>query len=114
MTELPGGETPPLLRVAVERSSDAAVIRLDGELDCATAPDLDAALSRLLRDTAPPRRILVDADRLSFVDVSGLAPLVSAAHRLPAGSSLQLRNARRQVVRVIRLLDLADQLGLDR
>jgi anti-anti-sigma factor len=111
---LAGAETSPLLQVSVERSGDAAVIRLDGELDCATAPQLASAIGGLLRQQAPPRRLLVDADRLSFVDVSGLTPLVEASHRLPAGTSLQLRNARRQVVRVIRLLNLADQLGLDR
>lgn len=104
--------TPPLLRVSVERSDDAAVVRLDGELDCATAPDVERVLSEILMSEQPPRRIYVDADRLAFVDVSGLAPLVQASRRLPDGE-LQLRNARRQVVRVIRLLDLADELGLD-
>jgi len=102
----------PLLRVTVERSADAAVVRLDGELDCATAPQVERALAEVLTSEQPPRRIYVDADRLAFIDVSGLAPLVHAAHRLPEGE-LQLRNARRQVIRVIRLLDLADRLGLD-
>ena len=105
--------SPPLLRVSVERSDDAAVIRLDGELDCATAGDVDAAIARVLASDPPPHRIYVDADRLSFVDVSGLAPLVRARHQLPDGASMQVRNARRQVIRVIRLLDLAEQLGLD-
>lgn len=105
--------TQPLLRVSVERSGDAAVMRLDGELDCATAGQIETAINDLLRGAQPPRRILVDADRLSFVDVSGLTPLVRATHRLPEGASMQVRNARRQVIRVIRLLDLADQLGLD-
>lgn len=103
----------PLLRVSVARSGDAATIRLDGELDIATAGQLEEAIGRLLESEPAPRRICVDADRLSFVDVSGLAPLTRAAHRLPSGASMQLRNARRQVIRVIRLLDLADELGLD-
>jgi anti-anti-sigma factor len=105
--------SPPLLRVSVEQSGDVAVIRLDGELDCATAGQVDMAINRVLESDPPARRIFVDADRLSFIDVSGLDPLVRATHRLPSGGSIQLRNARRQVVRVIRLLDLADRLGLD-
>jgi anti-anti-sigma factor len=105
-------QPPPLLRVSVEKRDDAAVVRLDGELDFATAPQVEDALSQILTSDQPPRRIYVDADRLAFADVSGLAPLVKAAQRLPHGE-LQLRNARRQVVRVIRLLDLADALGLD-
>jgi anti-sigma B factor antagonist len=109
-----GAETPPLLRISVERAGDTAHIGLDGELDCSTAGQLDAALRRLLAERPPPRRFLVNAERLSFADVSGLAPLVRAAHKMPAGGTLQLRNAQRQVIRVIRLLSLADELGLDR
>lgn len=109
-----GPQALPLLRVSSERAGDSVVVRLEGELDCATAPTLDNALNEVLASSPPPRCVYVDADRLSFVDVSGLGPLLNAAKRLPAGSHLQLRNARRQVVRVVRLLDLADELGLDR
>ena len=112
-TAVSEAQPPPLLRVSVECSDDAAVVRLDGELDCATAPELERAMEQILASDRRPRRIYVDADRLAFADVSGLAPLVHAAHRLRHGE-LQVRNARRQVIRVIRLLDLADQLGLDR
>jgi anti-anti-sigma factor len=105
--------SPPLLQVSVARSGDAATIRLDGELDIATAGQVEEAIGCLLESDPPPRRIVVDADRLAFVDASGLAPIARAAHRLPGGGSIQLRNAPRQVVRVVRLLDLADQLGLD-
>jgi anti-anti-sigma factor len=102
-----------MLRVSVVRTGDTAVLRLDGELDCATADQVDEALDAVLADHQPPQVILIDADRLAFVDVSGLAPLIRVRRQLPPGGSLQLRNARRQVVRVIRLLDLADELGLD-
>ena len=107
------GDQAPLLRVSAVRTGDTAVIRLDGELDCATAGQVDAALAEVLDQGQPPARLLVDAERLTFVDVSGLAPLIRARHRLPRGVSMQLRNPRRQVVRVIRLLDLAEVLGLD-
>ena len=107
-------QTYPLLRVSVERCGESAVVRLDGELDCATAPEVEAVLAELQSSSDTPRRIYVDADRLTFIDMSGLAPLVDAVRRLPDGGHLQLRNARRQVVRVVRLLDLSDQLGLDR
>jgi anti-sigma B factor antagonist len=109
-----GAETPPLLRVTVERAGDTAVIRLDGELDCSTAGELDAVMRRLLAERPPPRGFLVDAEGLSFVDVSGLAPLVRVGHTMSGHGTLQLRNAQRHVVRMIRLLGLADELGLDR
>lgn len=102
------------LRISVTRSRGRAVLRLDGELDCATAPDVEAALEALLADPEPPTLVVVDAARLRFADVAGLRPLVEARHRLPRGSTLQLRNATHTLVRVIRLLDLADEFGLDR
>lgn len=107
------GEAMPLLRVSTMRTGDTAVIRLDGELDCATSSQLDAALAEVIDNGHPPARVLVDAEQLSFADVSGLAPLIRARHRLPQEATLQLRNARRQVVRVIRLLDLGEAFGLD-
>jgi anti-anti-sigma factor len=108
-----GAETPPLLRISVDRTGETAVIRLDGELDYSTADQMDTALAQILSAAVPPRRILVDADRLAFADVSGLTPLVRAARQLTPGGHLQVRNARRQVVRVVRLLNLAEELGLD-
>jgi anti-anti-sigma factor len=107
------GEPMPLLRVSTMRAGDTAVIRLDGELDCATSAQLDAALADVIDQGHPPARVLVDAEQLSFADVSGLAPLIRARHRLPVDASLQLRNARRQVARVVRLLGLAEAFGLD-
>ncbi|MDQ1694943.1 MAG: hypothetical protein QOJ03_296 [Frankiaceae bacterium] len=109
-----GNRQLPLLRVSVERSGDGAVLRLDGELDCATAPDVQSALDGLLMGPDRPARILVDAERLAFIDVSGLAPLIRAGQRMPGTGTFQLRNPGRQLVRVIRLLDLAELFGLDR
>ena len=113
MHEVTANNGASVLRVSLVRTGDTAVIALDGELDCATASQVDDAVNKVLRSGKPPGRLLVDAERLDFVDVSGLAPLIRARHQLPATAHLQLRNARRQVVRVVRLLDLGEVLGLD-
>jgi anti-sigma B factor antagonist len=105
---------PPdtLLRVSTTRGGATVTVRLDGELDCSTAP-------RLLRDfqtlfaTTPPDRLVIDAEGLRFIDAAGLDPLLWAARRLREPGAFQLRNARRTVTRVVRLLDLGEVLGLD-
>jgi anti-anti-sigma factor len=103
---------PPdeLLRVDVSAADDRVVISLDGELDCASAPQLQEAVDTVLRRR--PDRVVVAADGLSFVDVAGLRPLLALREGMGEGR-VQLRNARRPIVRVLRLLDLSAELGLD-
>jgi anti-anti-sigma factor len=101
------------LRISVVRTGKRAVVRLDGELDLATAGDIDVVLHELeVGDQPPPQQIVIDAEQLIFIDAAGLNPLLRAVQRLPAGT-LRLRNVRPPVLRVLRLLDLADQFGLD-
>ena len=102
----------PILGVSIARTGPTAVIRLDGELDIATAPQLVAAVDDVLDLTPPPQRLVIDAEQLMFVDASGLSPLLEARRRLGPGG-LRLRNAQPPVLRVLRLLDLAGVLGLD-
>jgi anti-anti-sigma factor len=103
----------PLFRVSVMRTGDTAVLRLEGELDCAGAPQLAAVLARLMTDPEqPPSTIIADAGQLSFVDIAGLEPLVDARRKLPPGCVLRVRNVGQQAAKVIRLLDLEATLGV--
>jgi anti-sigma B factor antagonist len=99
------------LRIDVTGSADRVIVRLAGELDCATAPQLTATLDGLLEGRTPTT-VVIDAGQLSFLDVAGLRPLLNLRHRLATGT-LQMRNAKRPIVRVLRLLDLSEELGLD-
>jgi anti-sigma B factor antagonist len=101
----------PLLRVWATRSGDDVVLHLDGELDCATAPEVAAAIEQLFTPPAA-RRVVVDAERLDFVDVAGLAPLLELARRLPPGG-LRLLKPPRAALRLIPQLDLAEEFALD-
>ena len=99
----------PLLRVSVTLDGDTAILGLDGELDVASQSVLADAMLEI--EKRLPRRLVVDAARLTFVDAAGLHPLLSAQARMPA-TSIELRNVRPQIVRVLRLLDLAEAFGL--
>jgi anti-anti-sigma factor len=78
-------EATPAGLVCLRDGTDDGTIRfaLAGELDIATAPELDRAL-RTAQQTAA--LITVDLRRLSFMDCRGLAVIVAAAERADAGS----------------------------
>ena len=101
------GSDLPAFDVSVRRAPDGVVVRIEGELDVATAPRLATTLDRVIDER--PRRLLVDASLLEFADVAGLAPLIRAAEELPA-RAVEVRNAGRQLRRVLGLLGLTELL----
>lgn len=95
--------------VSVVRSGLRAVVRLTGELDCATAPQLAAALADLVGPDQP-RVVIVDGSALTFADVVGLGIIIDTAMRLEPTGQLRVRQATRQVARVLTLLGYAHLL----
>jgi anti-sigma B factor antagonist len=95
------------LTLSHRKTNGDAVIVLDGELDLATAPDLSRLAGQLVGDGAG--NIIVDAERLTFCDSSGLRILVEIANDLrPSGGRVTIIKAQPIVLRVLELT------GLDR
>src|SRR6202035_4386233 len=91
---------------AVEVTSGASglVVRLAGELDLATVPDLDACLAALDAD------VVVDMAAVTFMDSTGLDGLIAAHKQAPRRChSIVLRSPTEQVVKVLRATGV-DQL----
>jgi anti-sigma B factor antagonist len=65
----------PRLQIAVTARADETLVLPEGELDLATAADLEAVL------LAHTGRVVLDLRRLSFVDASGLRVLLEAEAR---------------------------------
>jgi len=84
-------------------------VHLSGDVDLATAPDLDALMARV---EARHRNdgVVLDLSAVPFMDCAGLHPLVRARRRL--GSGLRLRAPQRRVLRLLQLTDLVDRLGV--
>jgi anti-sigma B factor antagonist len=81
-------------------------IRLAGELDLASAPDLLTAIFPL---TTEPGDLRIDMSELSFMDSSGLQALLTTAQALRG--EIHVVEARRAVLRVFEItgtLDLFD------
>ena len=66
--------------VSVTVADGAATVRVKGELDCYTAPQLRSALMTLVEDGA--RHVTVDIGDVDFVDSTGLSVLVGGMKRL--------------------------------
>jgi anti-sigma B factor antagonist len=92
--------------VSLQTGSDAWSVRITGELDLYTAPDVRDELAALPEEV---RRVVVDLTELTFVDSAGIAALLVAAQRL------RRRRGRMTLVvddpRVLRVLEVT---GLDR
>ena len=66
--------------VSVTVADSAAAVRIKGELDCYTAPQLRSALLALAEDGV--RHVTLDIGGVEFVDSTGLSVLVGGMKRL--------------------------------
>lgn len=83
---------------------DLRLIGVEGELDLAVAPELQAAIER----AAGARRVVVDLGACEFIDSTGIAVLIRGREALlAAGGSLAICSPRLQVLRVLEVTGLA-------
>ena len=102
---------PPVFKVDVAHVDEASVIRVEGELDIATAPALESALLHALDSEAPS--IVLDLERVSFIDSMGLRVLVWAARQSREdGDRLRIDCGSGVVQRMIALTNLDRSLPL--
>lgn len=83
-------------------------LRLRGELDAHSAPDLEAALAPAAADAAS---VEIDLREVSFVDSSGLAALLEGRSRLDgAGGSLRVTGASEAAERLFAMTGVGPHL----
>jgi anti-anti-sigma factor len=105
---------PPAFRIVTERTGVMAHIALHGELDLATAPQLEAELQDLLHGNGEPlEQVVLDLRDLLFLDSTGLEVIVQldAAGRR-AGFTLTLVRGPRAVERLFSIMQLDRTLRL--
>lgn len=98
----------------MSRSDDAhgPVLAPVGELDLASAPQLEEALREVEVETYD--RLLLDLSQLMFMDSTGLAVLVGANERADAdGRRFALRAPTTQVQRLLALVGLVSHLVVE-
>lgn len=95
------------LKVSQRVEGTEATVRVSGELDMHTAPDLDDVLVEVIDGGA--ERVVVDLSGLDFLDSTGLATILAGHQRITAkGGSLTLDGPSRYIIKML------DITGLDK
>lgn len=99
------------LRFALEKDDGRAIVRLAGELDCASAAIAHLALERVDADLT---EIVLDLSRVVFVDAAGVRFLISAQRRARAAQRvLIVRRPSRSVRRMLELTGVRPLLAVE-
>jgi anti-sigma B factor antagonist len=99
----------PVADFQVDTSGETAILRISGEIDISTAPQLRDHLRQL--DTG---RVVVDLSAMTFIDSTGLGVLVGALKRLrDKGGDLVLRAPTRATRKVLDLTGLAQIVTIE-
>jgi anti-sigma B factor antagonist len=102
---------PVHLVIRSQARAGARVLALFGELDLASAPQLEYELAQA---EATGVRIVIDLSGLEFIDSSGLHMLLSANRRSKEnGHELALRRGPRAVQRLFELTHTQEQFRFD-
>jgi anti-anti-sigma factor len=103
-------EIPDQLRIEVRHERDRIILRLDGELDMASAPRLQDAIDASL-DATP--LVVLDLQQLQFIDSTGLRVILSArARSRQRGQELAITPGSQQVQRLLSVTGVSDQLRI--
>lgn len=103
----PRGGTTVELRLDTRDQGDWIVLDIDGEIDLSTAPMLRSRIEELIR--AGSLHLVVNLERVGFLDSSGLSALVAAMKAIEAA-----RGELSLVCAEERLLKIFTVTGLDR
>lgn len=97
----------PAFDLVTSRTDNAAVVRVIGELDLATAPQLGDVLADLSGHGT--MHVTVDLSEMAFIDSTGVTVLVSALKRLhEAGGDMALESPRASAMRVFEITGLTN------
>jgi anti-sigma B factor antagonist len=97
------------LTVQTEQRGDVVVISVAGELDMATAPQLQAHITELLESGRA--RFVFNLTEVSFCDSTGLSVFVRAKNSSDAaGGVVRLAAPQRGVLRILEVSGLVDVL----
>ena len=100
------------LGLSVRYHGDCATIQIDGEIDLATCPLLQAILVDLVDRGC--QQLIVDLERVSFLDCAGIRVLVDARRRVHGhGGSVRLVRPRPPVWRVLALTGMTELFPID-
>ncbi|WP_318306338.1 STAS domain-containing protein [Amycolatopsis solani] len=100
-----------LVRVTPERTGDAVVLTVSGEIDLLSASVLSNAITEALAD--PPGLLVLDLSGVSFLASIGITALLEARHGAGHGTRVRVVAPEGSVVaRTLQLTGLREALGV--
>jgi len=100
------------LSIARTVEDQTAVVVAEGEVDVSCASELRDAINAALDGEAT--QVTVDLAQVPYIDSTGIGVLVGAVHRAEeAGVALRVANPQRNVRRVLDMLAVSAELGID-
>ena len=99
-----------MVEFGISRIPDGTGLKLTGELDVATAPELTKALLDLSPATMP---VTLDLTELTFIDSCGIRAILSLARSVNGDGPVVLLNPTEAVSRVLEILDLDRHTGIE-
>lgn len=100
------------LSIATTVEDQTAVVVAEGEVDVSCASELRDAINAALDGEAT--QVTVDLAEVPYIDSTGIGVLVGAVHRAEeAGVTLRVANPQRNVRRVLDMLAVSAELGID-
>ena len=95
-----------MITIEVEEQDGWQVLRVAGEVDLRTAPELRDRLNAVL--AGGTERLVVDLEDVTFLDSTALSVLIGAHKRLARlGGALHLVTTRDQILRVLNITGLS-------
>lgn len=99
-----------MLNIQKSLENDRALLRLEGRLDTATAPELQQTLDQLLPETA---ELTLDFDALDYISSAGLRVLLTAQKQMNRkAGSMKLVGVKKEILEVFEVTGFADILTI--
>lgn len=97
--------------IRTEKTEDALVLHVMGEVDVSCADVLRSALADAMKEAVS--EVVVDLSEVPYIDSTGIGVLVGAAHTAAeAGKQLVCEKPQRNVERVLSLLGVDAELNV--
>ena len=98
--------------MTINKKLEAAVLTLavEGRLDTATAPELEAALSASLTGV---KSLILDFEKLGYVSSAGLRVILKAQKIMNAQGDMKVINVNEVVMEVFEITGFADILTIE-
>lgn len=93
------------MKSSIQQSADQTTLRVEGELDALSAPQLRPAIDSILAEN--PKVVVVDLSALRMIDSSGVGAIVSLYKRhKAAGGEFKLAGLAGQPLAIFKVLKL--------